>query len=91
MCARYEGVVDPLSIAEHLKAAALLDGGKHDLWPGYLGAFIRRHPHADVGDDAVSEREALAGIFALLPHWATDAKLPRSTYNARSETVAAKR
>jgi putative SOS response-associated peptidase YedK len=55
-----------------------------------LGAFIRKHPHADSGDDAISEREAVPGIFGLLPHWATDAKLARSTYNARSETVAAK-
>ena len=40
--------------------------------PEDLGAFIRRHPHADAGDDAVSEREAVAGIFGLLPNWATD-------------------
>ena len=90
MCAHYEGAIDPLAIAEHFKATALLDGGKHDLWPGYLGAFIRRHPHADVGDLAVPNRETVPGIFGLLPHWATDAKLARSTYNARSETVAAK-
>ena len=90
MCAHYEGVIDPLAIAEHFKASALLDSGKHDLWPGYLGAFIRKHPHADSGDDAISEREAVPGIFGLLPNWATDAKLARSTYNARSETVAAK-
>ena len=90
MCAHYEGVIDPLAIAEHFKASALLDSGKHDLWPGYLGAFIRKHPHADSGDDAISEREAVPGVFGLLPNWATDSKLARSTYNARSETVAAK-
>jgi putative SOS response-associated peptidase YedK len=43
-----------------------------------------------VGDDAVPEREALAGTFGLLPHWATDTKIARNTYNARSETVAEK-
>ena len=87
MCAHYEGVVDPLSIAEHFKASALLDGGKYDLWPGYLGAFIRKHPHADSGDDAISEREAVPGIFGLLPHWATDAKLARSTYKGSSQKM----
>jgi putative SOS response-associated peptidase YedK len=43
-----------------------------------------------VGDDAVPESEALSGLFGLVPHWATDTKITRSTYNARSETVAEK-
>jgi putative SOS response-associated peptidase YedK len=66
------------------------DLGKHDLWPGYEGSFIRRHPHADVGDEAVPEREALLGLFGMVPHWAPDTKVTRFTYNARSETVADK-
>lgn len=66
------------------------DSGKLDLWPGYLGSFIRRHPHADVGDDAVPQREALNGLFGLVPHWSHDTKITRHTYNARSETVAQK-
>ncbi len=90
MCAHYEGVLDPRSYSEHFKASAPQDAGKADLWPGYLGAFIRKHPHADVGDDAVPENEASLGLFGLLPHWATDIKLARSTYNARSETIAIK-
>lgn len=64
--------------------------GKLDLWPGYLGSFIRRHPHADVGDEAVPYAECLNGLFGLVPHWATDTKITKSTYNARSETVAEK-
>lgn len=60
------------------------------MWPGYLGPFVRRHEHADVGDDAVPEREALLGSFGLIPHWATDTNIARQTYNARTETVAAK-
>lgn len=67
-----------------------MDLGKSDLWPGYLGGFIRRHPHADVGDEAVPQREALLGLFGLVPHWSLDAKITRHTYNARSETVAVK-
>ena len=63
---------------------------KTDLWPGYLGSFIRRHRHADVGDDAVPEREALPGLFGMVPHWSKDTKITRHTFNARSETVAEK-
>lgn len=66
------------------------DLGKHDVWPGYKAGFIRRPPEADANDEAVPEREALAGLFGLMPHWAADLKLTRHTYNARSETVAEK-
>lgn len=90
MCVNYEGVADPKAIAELFDTSELPNGTMKDLWPGYLGAFIRRHPYSDVGDEAVPEREAMAGIFGLVPHWATDLKLARSTYNARSETVAVK-
>jgi len=64
--------------------------GKVDLWPGYQGLLIRRPKEKDSGDDVVPDREALAGLFGLVPHWATDLKICRSTYNARAETVATK-
>jgi len=32
----------------------------------------------------------LNGLFGLVPHWATDTKITRSTYNCRSETAATK-
>jgi putative SOS response-associated peptidase YedK len=64
--------------------------GKVDVWPGYAASFIRRPREADVGDDAVPQREALSGVFGLIPHWAKDTKIGRQTYNARSETVAVK-
>jgi len=90
MCAHFEGVVDPRSYAEFFKAAPPAAAVKADLWPGYLGAFIRRPPEADSGDEAVPEREAVPGLFGLVPHWADSLKLGRNTYNARSETVATK-
>ena len=90
MCAHYEGVQDPRTYAERFRSAPPPEAGKVDLWPGYLGSFIRRHPHADVGDEAVPEQEGVNGVFGLVPHWATDLKLARSTYNARTETVASK-
>ncbi|RJX80347.1 SOS response-associated peptidase [Pseudomonas sp. LS-2] len=61
-----------------------------DLWPGYCGAFLRRHADADADDEAVSPIEVLAGTFGLLPFWAKSTTLARSTYNARSETAAEK-
>lgn len=64
--------------------------GKFDLWPGYAATFIRRPRAAGVGDGALPQREALSGVFGLIPHWATDTKIGRRTYNARSETVAVK-
>lgn len=62
---------------------------KLDLRPGYMGPFVRlRDPeHQDEGD---SDLEVLNGVFGLLPQWAKENKLARSTYNARSETVKTK-
>lgn len=90
MCSHYEAVKDPKTYAERFKAEPPQAPTKADLWPGYLGSLVRRHPHADVGDEAVPEYEALPGLFGLVPHWATDLKLARHTFNARSETVATK-
>ncbi len=39
---------------------------------------------------APSPRQAKLGVFGLIPAWAQDPKIARHTYNARSETVAAK-
>ena len=90
MCAHYEGVSDPRAYAEIFLAAVPPESGKADLWPGYVGSFIRRHPLGDAGDASVPEREGVSGVFGLVPHWARDVRLSRSTYNARSETAASK-
>ena len=90
MCSHYQGIKERERYLRHFGVEPPPEHGKFDLWPGYVGSFIRRHPHADVGDDAVPEHEALSGLFGLVPHWATDTKITRSTYNARSETVAEK-
>jgi putative SOS response-associated peptidase YedK len=65
-------------------------GVKADVWPANQAPFIRRHPHRDVGDDAVPARDAVAGLYGLVPHWAKDLTIGRHTYNARTETVAEK-
>jgi putative SOS response-associated peptidase YedK len=89
MCAHYESTTDRTRLRHHF-GVDLPEHVRQDVWPGYISTFIRRHPNADVGDEAVPEREALAGSFGLIPHWAKDTKIARNTYNARSETVAEK-
>ena len=89
MCSHYESVKDH-KLRGHFGADSLPNGVKEDMWPGYMGAFIRKHEFADVGDEAVPEREFLLGSFGLIPHWAKDTKIARNTYNARSETAAEK-
>lgn len=90
MCSHYQA----LTASERYRRQFLVepppDLGKSDLWPGYLGSFIRAHPQAHLGDEAVPAREALNGLFGLVPHWSPDTKITQYTYNARSETVASK-
>jgi putative SOS response-associated peptidase YedK len=89
MCSHYEAPSD-----DRLRDAFGLPfepQPKLDLWPGYVGPFIRRPVDTDPGDEAAPQLEALAGVFGLLPSWTKEPKkLARSTYNARSETVATK-
>lgn len=90
MCSHYEGVQHPNAYREVFQVEPPPHKGKEDMWPCYQGSFIRRHPHAHVGDEAVPASEALSGQFGLVPHWADDLKLGRRTFNARSETAATK-
>ena len=90
MCSHYQAVKEREKYLRHFGVLPPSEDAKLDLWPGYLGPFIRKHPHADVGDDAVPALEALTGLFGLVPHWATDTKITRHTYNCRSETAAEK-
>ena len=90
MCAHYESPSDKALLKKHFGIDLPSELARRDVWPGYKSTFIRRHPHADVGDDAVPPREALLGSFGLIPHWSKDDKMARHTYNARSETVAEK-
>jgi putative SOS response-associated peptidase YedK len=90
MCSHYQAIKERERYVKHFGVEPPVDVGKHDVWPRYPATFIRRPREADVGDDAVPEREALPGLFGLIPHWATDANIGRQTYNARTETVDAK-
>jgi len=90
MCSHYEGVRNREKFLKHFRAEPPADMGKLDVWPGYEACFIRRHEHADVGDDAVPEREVQLGRYGLIAPWVKELKVVRNTYNARVETVATK-
>lgn len=60
-----------------------------DLWPTYVGPFIRLNTQEAV-DDGMPEFDAQVGSFGLLPFWSKDRSLARRTYNARHETVSTK-
>ncbi|MDF2792316.1 MAG: hypothetical protein K0S85_69 [Pseudomonas orientalis] len=88
MCSHYEAptaaqlrMVFGLALAEQTTA---------DLWPGYLGPFIRAIDADQDGEGAKPVAEVFSGSFGLIPSWSKDTKIARRTYNARSETVAEK-
>ncbi|WGK63497.1 SOS response-associated peptidase (plasmid) [Halopseudomonas sp. SMJS2] len=87
MCSRYEA---PSSqrLLEAFQVAPD-EPTQTELWPTYVGPFLRAPSDEGVNHDARAY-EALSGIFGLLPFWAKDTKLARRTYNARSETAAEK-
>ena len=87
MCSNYKPLIDEVSLKKHFDVEGIEQGLKEILYPGYIGPFIRKHEFADVGDEAVPNRELLTGSFGLIPHWSKDTKIARHTYNARSETV----
>ena len=88
MCSHYQALNEQARLQKRFNVQAPSAAGVYDVWPTYQALFIRRPHEADVGDEAVPDREALAGQFGLVPHWAKDEKFGRRTYNARSETVA---
>jgi putative SOS response-associated peptidase YedK len=91
MCARYESVLDASRLQQFFRVQKLRDlAQKSEVFPGLSAPFIRRPREYGSGDEAVPDREVLVGHFGLLPHCARDEKLCKSTYNARSETIANK-
>lgn len=87
MCSHFEALARSDAMRQYFAVDNPIEPYKADIWPNYPAPFIRRHPFADVGDEAVPMREGLVGRFGLIPHWARDDKIARHTYNARSETV----
>lgn len=83
MCSNY--LAPPLAsiYRETFRAEPPSGPGAHHVWPGYQAGFIRR------GAEGV--RTAQLGRFGMVAPWVKDIKKQvRSTYNARTETVAEK-
>ena len=87
ICSHYQAVKESAKFEKQFKVKLPPYTGVYDVWPTYEALFIRRLREADVGDEAIPEREALVGEFGLLAHWAKDEKFGRRTFNARSETT----
>ncbi len=85
MCSHYQGIQGRERFERHFGTALPEDTGQADVWPGYRALFIRNTP-PDVAPTA-GPLQALTGLFGLVPHWSTDLRMTRSTYNARSETA----
>lgn len=82
MCSHYEWFASADSCEDFGVAPPPSDEAS-DLWPGRVGAFIRRHASAE-------QKEVSRGVFGLIPHWCTDLAFSRRAYNARTETVSVK-
>ena len=44
MCSHYQALKEQDKYLRYFGVEPPADPGKHDLWPGYLGAFIRANP-----------------------------------------------
>lgn len=88
MCSHYEAP-SPHLVAEAFGVAPF-EQVRLDLWPGYIGPFLRRPDGRGEDDASPAVMEVLTGSFGLIPSWSKDSKIGRRTYNARSETVAEK-
>lgn len=90
MCSHYQAIKERERYFKQFGVFPPAEIERPDMWPGYRGLMVRRPGATDPHDEATSSLEILPGLFGLIPHWARDLKLARSTYNARSETVAQK-
>jgi putative SOS response-associated peptidase YedK len=90
MCAHYENIKNKSRLQTGFGVDIGAAMGKSDVWPAYEAIMVRHKVQTETADTPIPVREALVGRFGLIPHWASDTKLAKSTYNARSETVAVK-
>lgn len=84
MCANYK----PASrddLISHFGVGPPDTAYKDEAFPGYVAPIIFRPSP----DGSFGQRSAVDAVFGMVPHWA-ELKLSRSTYNARTETVASK-
>ncbi|AVB19407.1 SOS response-associated peptidase [Pseudomonas avellanae] len=88
MCSHYEAP-PPYLVAEAFGLAPF-EQSRLDLWPGYIGPYLRSPDGRAEDEESPAAMEVLTGSFGLIPSWSKDNKIARRTYNARSETAAEK-
>lgn len=87
MCIHYESTKAPVQFIFDFGVEPAVDA-KVDVWHRYVSTFIRRPPSVAARTADNPSREALLGIYGLVPHWSKELKIKHSTYNARIETVS---
>lgn len=91
MCSHYQTLKDAELLLKKFGVTRPGVLGKYDMWPRYQGVFVRRPAEHDAGDDAVPEREAVAGRWGLISAMTKADGLAKagklSTFNACSETA----
>jgi putative SOS response-associated peptidase YedK len=85
MCANYLPAT-PNQLQRYFGVAPPDSDYKAETYPGYMAPIIRP-PHAD---SVLGDRSCAPAMFGIVPHWAKDTKIARTTYNARTETLAEK-
>lgn len=92
MCSHYTALKKREQMEKYFRARGIPLPADWDMWPRRIGEFIRRPPEHDSGDEAVPDREVVAGrwglISALTKADGLDKAAKLSTFNARSETAA---
>ena len=53
MCSHYQSLKEQNRYLRHFGVVPAPEPGRYDVWPGYVGTFIRAHPHADAQDHAL--------------------------------------
>ena len=85
MCTNYRPTSRDL-IAQRMGVVAPTFAYVDETWPGYAAPMLRRARAASDG----GTRECVSAGFGLVPFWSRDARIGRSTYNARCETAREK-
>ncbi len=79
MCTNYRPTARDL-LAERMGVVAPSFDYPEEAWPGYAAPLLRQRTGS-------GPRECVAAGFGLVPYWSRDARIARTTYNARSETA----
>lgn len=92
MCSHYTALKKREQMEKYFRARGIPLPAEWDMWPKRIGEFIRRPPEHDSGDEAVPQREVVAGRWGLISAMTKADGLDKAgklpTFNARSETAA---